>query len=222
MKLSLVINEAIKIYKRQKKDISYIQRCVSTFLFINRIFLYSILFSLLYFTVIYTFLVYFTWSRCSLVRSKNNTLDETRDREQPAYAERFALSLLLVFRFLFFLSTRYFEAFSFQRTRLDNRKGVDITHACVAHDWGTSLEEKSRCWRQLFFFFLFIYIRNRAPRIIAVVRGICVCMQMDLRSRARHLFRASKRLCREICAAPLQSAFSSGKLPLQRNICEGK
>lgn len=171
----------------------------------SRTFLYSILFSPLYFTVIYTLSSYI-----SLDPDAHSCVAEIIHSMKPGTGNKpgdacvrgrdSALSLLLVFRFLFFRAARYFEAFSFHRTRFDNGKSWRYARTC-RHDWKTSRrlakESRSALYR-----LYFIYIRNRAPHIIAIIQGTCVCMQMDLCSRSRHLFRASKRLCREICAVP--------------------
>lgn len=117
------------MYKEQKR-ISYIYRYTSKLSFMNRILIFMplLFFSLLYFTVI-------LFSYISLDPDAHSCVAEiiqsmklgtgNKLGKRSAYAQRFALSLLLVFRLLFLLSARYFEAFSFER--FDNKKRADVT-----------------------------------------------------------------------------------------------
>lgn len=151
--------EIVISYKQDKGYFLHLQICISKFLFMNRIFLCSILFSLLYFIVIYTFLIYFTWSRCSLVRSRNNTLDETRDREQTGGRLRTRRDS----RYRFYWSSAFYSFLllvisrrSVSSVRASITERVDVTHARVAHrhDWKRRDDSQKNRARRPFLFYL--------------------------------------------------------------------
>lgn len=162
------------------------------------------------------FLIYFTWSQCArscvveIIQSmKLRNRAQTRKtlcarREKESERERVTRVIVSIGLSVFIPSfCSLFRGVRVSCIRaFDNRKRTDVARRYTAQE--TSRWLGKRVARP------FIYIRNCAPHIIAAVRDICVCMQMDLCSRARDLFRAPKRPCREICAAPLQSAFPSG------------